>query len=502
MTASHKVPQDARIHDVLIIGAGIVGTSIARRLSRYKLDILVLESENDVAMGATKANSAIVHGGYAESHDLLKGRLCYQGRKQFAQLDKELNFGFDPIGSMVLSFDKNDLSKLEDLKENGKLNGLDDLEIIDHDKILELDPNINPDVKYALWCKGAGVTSPYEMAIAMMENAITNGAELKLNCEVAHIKKIDDVFEIKDTEGNIYYSKLVINCAGINSARVSHMVGLDHFKIIPRSGEYILFVRGSGSLVKHVLFQMPTKMGKGILVTPTYHGNLLLGPDAQDEDEVDKGTHTERLVKIYEQALQTTDKINPQLFLRSFTGVRATSSTHDFIIEESEVKGFIQCAGIQSPGLTSSPAIADRVVDIIIENNLAELVEDPTYNPYRAPIIKRKELKPLTEITHLVEMDEGDERMVCRCEQVTEGTIKDAISRGIPVTTLDGVKRRTRAGMGWCQGAFCGPRVREVLKRVANIDVPETTDVQHSGINRVQKSEFLDYLKSLTPEDK
>ncbi len=491
-----------RIHDVLIIGAGVVGTTIARRLSRYKLDILVLESANDVAMGATKANSAIVHGGYAESHDMVKGRLCYQGRKQFEQLNKELNFGFDPIGSMVLSFDENDLPELEKLLENGKLNGLEDLEIIDTQKILDLDPSVNPDVKYALYCKGAGVTSPYEMAIAMMENAISNGAELKLNTQVASIQKNDGVFEVKDTEGNTFYSKLVINCAGVNSDQVSRMVGIDDFEIIPRSGEYILFVRGSGSLVKHVLFQMPTMMGKGILVTPTYHGNLLLGPDALDESEVNKETHSDRLVKIYEQALQTCDKINPQLFLRSFTGVRATASTHDFIIEASKVEGFIQCAGIQSPGLTSSPAIADRVVEIIAENNLAVLEEDPTYNPHRDPIIERKELKPLPEVAHLVEMEEGDERLVCRCEQVSEATIKDAISRGIPVTTLDGVKRRTRAGMGWCQGAFCGPRVREVLKRVADIDVSAATDVQHSGINRVQKSEFLDYLKSLNTEDK
>ncbi len=489
--------ENKQIHDVLIVGAGIVGTTLARRLSRYKLDVLVLESANDVAMGATKANSAIVHGGYAESHNLVKGRLCYQGRKQFAKLDEELNFGFDPIGSMVLSFDENDLPKLEELKENGNLNGLDDIEIIDRDKILELDPNVNPDVKYALYCKGAGVTSPYEMAIAMMENAIANGCELKLNTEVAHIKEVDGVFEVKDTSGNIYYSKLVVNCAGVNSAHVSHMVGIDKFKIIPRSGEYILFVRGTGSLVKHVLFQMPTDMGKGILVTPTYHGNLLLGPDAQDEEEIDRETHADRLVKIYQQALMTCDKINPQLFLRSFTGVRATSSTHDFIIEASEVEGFIQCAGIQSPGLTSSPAIADRVVNIIIENNLLTLEEDPNYNPYRAPIIKRKELKPLAEISHLVDMEEGDERMVCRCEQVTEGTIRDALSRGIPITSLDAVKRRTRAGMGWCQGAFCGPRVKEVLKRLAGIDVDDSTDVEHSGINRVQKSEFIDYLNSL-----
>ncbi len=433
---------------------------------------------------------------------MLKGRLCYQGRKQFAQLNEELNFGFDPIGSMVLSFDENDLSKLEELKENGKLNGLEDLEIIDHDKILELDPNVNPDVKYALYCKGAGITSPFEMAIAMMENAITNGAQLRLNCEVAHIKKIDDIFEVKDTEGNTFYSKVVINCAGVNSGAVSRMVGIDYFTITPRSGEYIIFMRGTGTLVKHVLFQMPTKMGKGILVTPTYYESLMIGPDAQDDDTVDKGTHIDRLVNIYEQALHTCDKINPQLFLRSFTGIRAVSSTHDFIIEESEVGGFIQCAGIQSPGLTSSPAIADMVVDIIIENNLLDLNDDPNYNPYRAPILKKEQLKPLNEIAHLIEMDEGDERIVCRCEQVSEGTIRDALSRGIPINSLDAIKRRTRAGMGGCQGNFCGPRVREVCKRIANINLPPTRDIQDIGVKRVDRAEFLTRIETLSHKDK
>ena len=225
--------------DVIIIGAGIVGSTIARKLSGYDLDISVLEAENDVSMGATKANSAIVHGGYAEGHDKLKGRLCYKGRTQYEQLNKELNFGFDPIGSLVLAFTEEEKAGLYDLLENGKKNGLTDLEIIGRDEILAMEPNVNPDVKYALYCKGAGVTSPYEMAIAMMENAIHNGATLHLNTRVSAIEKSGDIFAVKTQDGKVYEAKIVINCAGIGSAEISRMVGIDDFEVSPRSGEYI-----------------------------------------------------------------------------------------------------------------------------------------------------------------------------------------------------------------------------------------------------------------------
>lgn len=480
--------------DVIIIGAGIVGSTIARKLSRYDLDILVLEAENDVSMGATKANSAIVHGGYAEGHDKLKGRLCYKGRTQYEQLNRELNFGFDPIGSLVLAFSEEERTGLEALLENGKKNGLTDLEIIGREEILAMEPNVNPEVKYALYCKGAGVTSPYEMAIAMMENAIENGVELRLNTRVSSIEKKGDDFIVKTKSGESFEAKIIINCAGIGSAEISRMVGIDDFEVSPRSGEYILFDRGSGSTVNHVLFQMPTKMGKGILVTPTYHGNLLLGPDASNDKEVHKGTHSDRLISIYNQGKKTTDHLNPARFLRSFAGVRPVASTDDFIIEHSRVKGFIQCAGIQSPGLTSSPAIADMVAEII-HRDLHKLVEKTDFNPYRKPIIERKELMPMKEAMALVNLESGDERLVCRCEQVSEKTIKDSMSRGIPVTTIDGVKRRTRAGMGFCQGTFCRPRVKALMEQVLGMEIDDGSDVEHSGINRVGKSEFLEFLK-------
>lgn len=484
------------MHDVIIIGGGVVGTTIARELSKYQLDILLLEKENDVSMGATKANSAIVHGGYAESHDKVKGRLCYKGRVQFAELSKELGFGFDPIGSLVLAFEEEQKVKLEAMLANGIKNGLEDLSIIEHDEIMELEPNVNPEVKYALYCQGAGVTVPFEMCIAMMENAIHNGAKLKLNTEVTGIKKDGDGFSVKTSAGKEYLGRYLINAAGVASDKVSAMVGVDDFTITPRSGEYLLMVAGSGSLLNTVCFQMPTKMGKGILVTPTYYGNLLLGPDAINEAVADKDTHCDRLLKIYKEAQLTTEKLDIRKFIRSFTGVRAVASTDDFIIGETEVPGFINVAGIQSPGMTSSPAIAQMMVEILAQAGL-ELEEDPDFDPHRKAIADRKELKPLKEIKDELELPLGDpRRMICRDEQIDEATILDAMRREIPVTTIDGIKRRTRAGMGWCQGTYCRPRVAEVMSQELGFTIDPQTDVEHSGINRVGKNAIVDYIQA------
>ncbi|MBC3797474.1 NAD(P)/FAD-dependent oxidoreductase [Acetobacterium tundrae] len=483
------------MYDVAIIGAGIIGTSIARALSRYQLSVVIFDKENDVSMGATKANSAIVHGGFAESHAKVKGGLCYKGRKQFDQLNKELNFGFEKIGSLVLAFEEDQLEELKKLYENGLANGLDDLEILDHDQIMALEPNVNPDVKYALYCKGAGVCSPYEMAIALAENAVENGVKLILDTEITGIHQTENGFELVDQTNKNYAVKYVINAGGISSDTVSKMVGVDYFTINPRSGEYLLMVRGSGSIINKVLFQMPTKMGKGILVTPTYYGNLLMGPDAVNEETADKSTHAERLLKIFMEAKHTTDKLDIKKFIRSFTGVRAVSSTDDFIIEATAVKGFINCAGIQSPGITSSPAIADMVVKLLKELN-CPLEEDPDFNPYRKPIITRKKLKPLKEIQPFVDMESSPDKIICRCEQVTEATIIDAMNRGIPVKTIDGIKRRTRTGCGWCQGTFCRSRVAEVMERQLGQSIDPSFDVEHSGINRVGKNEIVDYIKN------
>lgn len=487
------------MYDVIIIGAGIVGTTIARELSKSNAKVLILEKGIDVSMGATKANSAIVHGGFAEKHEALKGRLCYKGRVQFKKLDEELNFGFRETGSLVISME-DDKEPLEKLMANGIKNGLDDLEIIGPDRIRELEPELTHDVKWALYCKGAGICSPYEMAIAMAENAIKNGVTLKLEHQVTGIEKDGDVFKVS-TDKEEFQGKFVVNAAGVYADEISKMVGVNNFEILPRSGEYILFTRGTGDPINTVIFQLPTKYGKGVLVASTYYGNLLIGPDASDEGgKEDTSTHIERVAKIYQQTKALYGKINSKQFIRSFTGIRARSSTDDFIIEETEVKGFINVAGIQSPGLTSSPAIAEMVIGILKDAGL-EWEDNNEFDPYRKPIVTKKPLQPLKDIKQFIELPLGSkDRIVCRCEQVREDEIVDALHRGIRIKTVDGVKRRTRAGMGWCQGEFCKPRVIEIMEREYGEKIDPGFDIEHSGVNRVQKSDLLDYLKSLEEE--
>lgn len=487
------------MYDVIIIGAGIVGTTIARELSKSNAKVLILEKGIDVSMGATKANSAIVHGGFAEKHEALKGRLCYKGRVQFKKLDEELNFGFRETGSLVISME-DDKEPLEKLIANGIKNGLDDLEIIGPDRIRELEPELTHDVKWALYCKGAGICSPYEMAISMAENAIRNGVTLKLEHQVTGIEKDGDVFRVS-TDKEEFQGKFVVNAAGVYADEISKMVGVNNFEIFPRSGEYILFTRGTGDPINTVIFQLPTKYGKGVLVASTYYGNLLIGPDASDEvGKDDTSTHIERVAKIYQQTKALYGKINSKQFIRSFTGIRARSSTDDFIIEETEVKGFINVAGIQSPGLTSSPAIAEMVIGILKDAGL-EWEDNNEFDPYRKPIVTKKPLQPLKDIKQFIELPLGSkDRIVCRCEQVREDEIVDALHRGIRIKTVDGVKRRTRAGMGWCQGEFCKPRVIEIMEREYGEKIDPGFDIEHSGVNRVQKSDLLDYLKSLEEE--
>lgn len=482
------------MYDVLVIGGGVTGTAIARQLSRYSLSVALMEKHYDVAMGATKANSAIVHGGFAESHAKLKGRLCYRGRRQFARLAEELGFPFKAIGSFVFAFDAAQLPELEAILENGKKNGLPDLAILNRDEILAREPNVNPEVCCGLWCEGAGVCSPYEYAIAMAENAVANGVELLLNSQVSALARAADHFTVTTADGRAVGARFVVNAAGLQAADIAAMAGAGDFGIRPRSGEYLLMTQGTGSLVNSVLFQMPTKMGKGILVTPTVYGNLLIGPDAIDEEKDDRDTHVERLHHIYRQALLTTPKLDINKFLRSFAGVRAVSTTDDFIIGPTSVPGLINVAGIQSPGMTSSPAVAEMVRDILADAGLA-LKEKPDFDPKRKPIYVSRELMAPKDLAPLLDLPEGAEgRMICRCEQASEATVQDALTRNIPFTGVDGVKRRTRAGMGFCQGQFCRPRVHSLAAKLGR-QLDTRTDVEIDGLKRVGRAEILAYFK-------
>jgi glycerol-3-phosphate dehydrogenase len=457
-------------YDVIIIGAGVIGCSIARELSRYKGRILLIEKENDVSNGSSKANSGIVHGGYDAKHGSLKGTFSRKGNRMFEQLNRELNFGYLECGSMVLGYSEEDLDVLKGLMENGIKNGVDDLRIIEHDEILEREPYVNPDVKYALFCPTAGVTSPYEYTIALAENAIQNGVTLKLNHEVMGLEKNDQGFKVGTSAGD-YHGRYVINAAGLTSDLIPQMLGLNEFSIHPRRGEYLLLNKNQGHFANGVLFQTPSDKGKGILVTRTYHGNLMLGPNAQEVDDVEAvGTSLDALVYIVNTARQSVKDFDVKYTLTSFAGLRASSSRHDFIIEESTIKGFINVAGIESPGITSSPAIAVYVTEILEKSGYL-LEENEAFDPKRKAIIVSKD----DSFQGKIDDPDPKKNIICRCELVTEAEIVDSLHRGITIDHIDGVKRRTRCTMGKCQGLFCTPRVKKIIAREMDIEESEVT---------------------------
>lgn len=458
------------MYDIIIIGAGVIGTSIARELSRYHLKVLVLEKEGDVSNGASKANSGIVHGGYDAKNGTMKAKFSRAGNRMFGQLNDELNFGYMECGSLVLAFCEQDFDTLDKLKTNGEKNGVMDLEIIDQARVRQMEPHISNEVIGALYCPTAGITSPYELVIALAENAVANGVEIRLNQEVRAISK-NEYFTVTTQEA-MYQCKNIINAAGAYADRLAAMLGMNDFYIIPRRGEYILLNKDQGHLSNSVLFQCPTEKGKGILVTRTYHGNLMLGPNAQEvADPTEVSTNKEVLDYIVSTARKSIPDFDIRKTLTSFAGIRATSDRHDFIIEESSVKGFVNVAGIESPGLTSSPAIAKYVVEIL-ENMGVRLEPDTSFMPYREPIIRKKG----EDFDGAIDASAPGKNIICRCEQVTESEILDALNRGIEVNSIDSIKRRTRAGMGPCQGAFCGRRVAAVISKSKGIpieDVPK-----------------------------
>ncbi len=474
------------MYDVAVVGAGVIGCGIARELSRYDLNVILIEKENDVSCGASKANSGIVHGGYDAKHGSLKGYFSRKGNRLFSQLNAELNFGYEECGSLVLAFSEEEMDSLESLLDNGRLNGVDDLQLLTREAVLEMEPNIQQNVVGALYCPTAGITSPYELTIALAENAVANGVTLRLREEVKEIHKEGETFVVcTDTVNGqeSYRSTIVINCAGVYSDKIASMVGIDDFTITPRRGEYILMHKNQGKLVNHVLFQAPTAEGKGTLVTKTVFGNLMIGPNAQEVDGAeDLGTSIEQLRTIVEKAKKTTEGFDLKFTLKTFAGIRATSSKKDFIIEETVVKGFINVAGIESPGLTSSPAISKHVVGIV-ENILGGFKANQSFTPYRESLYKENDVEASA--------------IICRCEQIKESVILEALNRGIAIDSTDAIKRRTRAGMGPCQGNYCGPKVVTLV--AAYNEVPESQiTTRGNGSSSLPYREKRDFWKLLT----
>ena len=464
------------MYDVCIIGSGAVGANIARELSRYQLKICVLDREDDVSCGCSKANSGIVHGGYSDKPGTLKAELCVKGNRMYAHLDAQLHFGYREIGSYVLAFDQESLSTLQRLYEQGLLNGVGGLELIDGEEMRRREPHVSKEVTGALYCAQAGVTSPYEFVIALMENAVANGVELKLSHEVQQLEKRADHFLVTTSQGTLT-SRYVINAAGAHSDRIAAMAGLDGYHITPRRGQYLLLSKSQNYLAKSVIFQVPTVLGKGILVTPTYHGNLMLGPNAEEiDDKDDVSTDEETLRFIAQTARLSVPGFDMSQALTSFAGNRPVSNQKDWVIDESRLPGLINLIGIDSPGLTSSPAIALKVVSLLQDSGL-QLEAKPNFQAHRAPIIrpKNKDFKGTT--THT----DPELHLICRCEKVTEAEVLDCFHRGLPVLSVDAVKRRTRAGMGLCQGTFCGPRVRALLAQELQMNPEDIPQRGHSS---------------------
>lgn len=460
------------MYDIVIIGAGIVGAMTARELTKYNVSVCVLEKENDVALGATKANSAIVHAGFDAKPNSLKARLNVRGSEMMPRVTRELGVKYKNNGSLVLGFDKNDRKVIDELFERGIKNGVKGLKTLDYDELHALEPNISPNAKYALYAPSGAIVCPYELCIAAMGNAMDNGAELKLNFKVTEIKENGGYYTVSSDTDSID-AAYIINASGLYSDDVARMVGDDSFDIHPRRGEYILLDKECGTLTSRTIFRTPSDKGKGILISPTVDGNFLCGPTAVDmTDKEDKSTTADGFGKIITEARQNIESIPFNKTITSFCGLRAVGSTGDFIIN-SPKPSFINAAGIESPGLSASPAIAEYIIELLKKSG-ANLKTNENFNPIRKPYHEFRESSVDGKNRVIKERPEYG-RVICRCETVTEGEIIDAIRTNPGARDIDGVKRRTRAGMGRCQGGFCLPYVSEILARELEIPFEKVT---------------------------
>lgn len=461
------------MYDIIIIGGGVSGCAAARELSRYKANICVIEKEEDVCAGTSKANSAIVHAGYDAKPGSLMAELNVKGNEMMGDVAKELDFPFKRIGSMVVCVHEEDRYKLEDLLERGKKNGVKDLRIIDAKEAHELEPNLTEAVVAALYAPTAGIVCPFGMNIAYAENAAMNGVEFKFNTEVLNIQKIDDGYAIETNQG-VFETKTVVNAAGVYADKFHNMVSEKKIHITPRRGDYCLLDKTAGEHVSHTIFPLPDQFGKGVLVTPTVHGNLLVGPTAIDiEDKEATATTQEGLNFLTAKSGEAVKNIPMRQVITSFAGLRAHEDHHEFIIEELEdAKGFVDVAGIESPGLSSAPAIGIRVKEIVAE--MMNLEENKEFIGVRTGILNPNDLSKEERKKLIAEKPEYG-NIICRCEMITEGEIIDAIHRPIGARSLDAVKRRTRAGMGRCQAGFCSPRTMEIIARELGMSMADVT---------------------------
>lgn len=506
-----KVRNGMAAYDVVIIGAGVCGASIARELAKTKRRIAVLEKASDVCEGTSKANSGIVHAGHDAMPGTLKAKLNVMGNEKMEELSRVLDFPFQRNGSLVLCFEQEGMPGLRELAERGKSNGVGGIRILTPEQVWEMEPNVSREIKGALYAPTGGIVCPFGMNIAFAENAAENGVDFYFEHKVDSIEvrlegstpsaseslKNEQVLLDKPADGNMgiqaeknqgkdlgrfvvltekeeFQAHIVINAAGVHGDEIHNMVCGNKMKLVPRRGEYCLMDKEAGGLIHATIFQQPSSLGKGILVTPTVHGNLLVGPTAEDIDEKEGiNTTAKGLEEVLSKGARSVEGLPVRQVITSFAGLRAHGENNDFIIgEASEVKGFFDVAGIESPGLTCAPAIGEYVAKLVNEKYPADINE--SFQETRKGI-PNMALADEEERKRLLDRDPSYANVVCRCEMVTEGEILDAIRRPLGATTLDGIKRRTRAGMGRCQAGFCSPRVVEILAEELKVDEGDIT---------------------------
>ena len=456
--------------DIIIIGAGVSGSAIARELSRTKAKILVLDKEEDVCCGTSKANSAIVHAGFDAAPGSWKAKLNVQGSRMMPKLAEELDFHYEQCGSLVLCMSEEDRPGLQKLYDKGIANGVEGLEILDARQLREMEPNVSDDAVAALWAPTGGIVCPFGLNFALAENAAVNGAQFRFNTEVQKFEKTENGWKVFTNQGELE-AKVVINAAGVHAGLLHNQVAQEPLKIVARKGEYYLLDK-QASCVSHTIFTLPNKMGKGVLVSPTVHGNTIVGPTAMDiPDYENTATTQEGLADAGEKAGYMIKNLPLRQVITTFSGLRAHGDRHDFVIGQV-APGFIDCAAIESPGLSASPAIGEYVAQIVRE--IMPLEEKADFIATRKGILNPMEMT-MEERNALIKENPAYGQIICRCESVSEGEILDAIHRPLGAKSLDGVKRRVRAGMGRCQGGFCAPRVMEILARELGVSQLEVT---------------------------
>ena len=471
------------MYDIIIIGAGVSGCACARELSRYDAKILVVEKEEDVCCGTSKANSAIVHAGYDAAHGSLMAKLNAEGSRRMPALAKELDFAYDRCGSLVVCLSDEDRPALQKLYENGIANGVEGLRIIERDELVEMEPNISDAAVAALWAPTGGIVCPFGLTFALAENAAKNGVQFRFDTKVTGLHPLDGggAGWAVETDHGTLETRCIVNAAGVYADTLHNMADAAHpMTITAQRGDYFLLDHAAGQHVRHTVFQLPGKYGKGVLVTPTVHGNLLVGPTAIDVDDKEAtATTAAGLDEVREKSGLAVKDIPLRQTITSFAGLRAHEARHDFFIGEI-APGFVDCAAIESPGLSSAPAIGAMVADIV--RGSLHLHNKPDFDPTRRGILDPKALD-LAARAELIRQNPAYGQIICRCESVTEGEIIDAIRRTPGARSLDGVKRRTRAGMGRCQAGFCSPRVMEILAR--ELGVPQSEITKSGGASKI-----------------